>query len=179
MNDGTLGWGWAGISFAGRVQTWQTLQDPTGPILPAYDRTPEINAAYSRPDLWGGMDANVQADYTDFRRSLNDLVRTSFASDPTINQPNAQRSYMVAELSRPWQAPGWFVIPKARVHSRYYAFDTPLATGEKDAAVTVPTFSLDSGVVLERKKYRLLAYAYWIFLAGLVAAAAAFVLDYF
>ena len=36
-----------------------------------------------------------------------------------------------------------------------------------------------NGVVLERKKYRLLAYAYWIFLAGLVAAAAAFVLDYF
>ena len=26
-----------------------------------------------------------------------------------------------------------------------------------------------NGVVLERKKYRLLAYAYWIFLAGLVA----------
>ena len=36
-----------------------------------------------------------------------------------------------------------------------------------------------NGIVLERKKYRLLAYAYWIFLAGLVAAAAAFVLDYF
>lgn len=36
-----------------------------------------------------------------------------------------------------------------------------------------------NGVVLARKKYRLLAYAYRIFLAGLVASFAAFVADYF
>jgi hypothetical protein len=36
-----------------------------------------------------------------------------------------------------------------------------------------------NGVVLERKKYRLLAYAYWIFLTGLIAAAVAFVVTYF
>lgn len=36
-----------------------------------------------------------------------------------------------------------------------------------------------NGVVLERKKYRLLGYAYRIFLAGLVASCAAFVIEYF
>ena len=36
-----------------------------------------------------------------------------------------------------------------------------------------------NGVVLERKKYRLLGYAYRIFLAGLVASCAAFVVEYF
>jgi hypothetical protein len=36
-----------------------------------------------------------------------------------------------------------------------------------------------NGVVLERKKYRLLGYAYRLFLAGLVASCAAFVVEYF
>lgn len=36
-----------------------------------------------------------------------------------------------------------------------------------------------NGLVLERKKYRLLGYAYRIFLAGLVASCAAFVAEYF
>ena len=36
-----------------------------------------------------------------------------------------------------------------------------------------------NGVVLERKKYRLLGYAYWIFLAGLVASGIAFVSSWF
>ena len=36
-----------------------------------------------------------------------------------------------------------------------------------------------NGIVLERKKYRLLGYAYRIFLAGLVASCAAFVIEYF
>jgi len=36
-----------------------------------------------------------------------------------------------------------------------------------------------NGIVLERKKYRLLGYAYRIFLAGLVASCAAFVVEYF
>ena len=36
-----------------------------------------------------------------------------------------------------------------------------------------------NGVVLERKKYRLLGYAYRIFLAGLVASFIAFVAEYF
>lgn len=36
-----------------------------------------------------------------------------------------------------------------------------------------------NGVVLERKKYRLLGYAYRIFLAGLVASFIAFIVEYF
>jgi LPS-assembly protein len=58
--------------------------------------------------------------------------------------------YALAQVSRPWQAPGWFIIPKAQVHARYYDFDSQLATGQRTADVTVPTFSLDSGLVFER-----------------------------
>jgi len=150
VNEGTLGWNWAGISFSAREQAWQTLQDPTAPIVPPYDRSPELTARYAKLGFWQGVDTNVEADYTDFKHHIDDLVRTTFPATPEVNQPNGQRSYAVAEVSRPWQAPGWFVIPKGRLHSRYYAFDTPLATGQNAASVTVPTFSLDSGIVMER-----------------------------
>jgi LPS-assembly protein len=151
VNEGTLGWGWKDISFSSRVQTWQTLQDPTAPILPPYDRAPEFTGRYTRNNFWQGFDTVVEGDYTRFTRSMSDSVRTYFApSSPEVNQPDGQRSYMVAEVSHPWQAPGWFVIPKARIHSRYYEFDRPITTGESNASVTVPTLSLDSGVVLER-----------------------------
>jgi LPS-assembly protein len=152
VNEGTLGWGWAGISFSGRVQKWQTLQDPDSPIVPPYDRAPQLTGRWSRTDFWQGLDTNIEADYTHFTHAITDLVRTTFPTTPEVNQPDGQRSYFAAQVSRPWQAPGWFVIPKAQVHSRYYAFDKPLsATGQSNATVTVPTFSLDSGLVMERK----------------------------
>ncbi|MBC5782710.1 LPS-assembly protein LptD [Ramlibacter sp. USB13] len=151
VNEGTLAWGWAGINFNGRVQKWQTLQDPDAPIVPPYDRAPQLTGRWSRTDVWGGLDTYVEGDYTHFTHSIDALVRNAFPTTPEVNQPDGQRSYLVAQVSRPWQAPGWFVIPKAQVHSRYYAFDAPLATGQNTAAVTVPTFSLDSGLVLERE----------------------------
>ena len=37
-----------------------------------------------------------------------------FSADKSLTfQPNAQRMYSRLQLTRPWQAPGWFVIPKA------------------------------------------------------------------
>jgi LPS-assembly protein len=150
VNEGTVNWGWSDVSFSSRVQRWQTLQDPTSPILPPYDRSPELTARQTRTNRWAGLDTFVEADYTHFTRTLPELVRTTFATTPEINQPDGQRSYVLAQVSRPWQAPGWFVIPKAQVHSRYYNFDTPLATGQRTAEVTMPTFSLDSGLIMER-----------------------------
>jgi LPS-assembly protein len=149
-NDGTLAWGWSGISFSGRVQRWQTLQDPDSPILPPYDRSPELTARHSRTNLWQGFDTNVEVDYTHFTRTVTSDVRTAFATTAEVTQPNGQRSYALAQVSRPWQAPGWFVVPKAQLHTRHYNFDTPLVTGETSGDVSIPTFSLDSGLVLER-----------------------------
>jgi LPS-assembly protein len=151
VNDGTLGWNWGPVNFSGRVQRWQTLQDPASPIVPPYDRSPELTARYGKNNFWRGFDSNVEADYTHFTHAIPDVVRTTFPTQQEVTQPDAQRSYVFAQIARPWQAPGWFIIPKAQVHSRYYAFDQPLVTGQTDAAVTVPTFSLDSGLVLERK----------------------------
>jgi len=52
--------------------------------------------------------------------------------------------------------------------------------GDEEAAFRLMLRDLyQNGLVLERKKYRLLGYAYRIFLAGLVASFVAFVAGYF
>ena len=138
-NDGSVSWAQGNASLTARALKWQTLQDVTSPIVPPYDRLPQIVGRYARSNLAGGIDASVVADYTQFH------------SDRTLTaQPNARRAYALAQISRPWQAPGWFVTPKLQVHATNYEFDAPLANGVTGAGRVVPTFSLDSGLVFER-----------------------------
>ena len=148
-NEGQLNWNWFGIGLSGRVQRWQTLQDLETPIIPPYDRA-QLTGRHTRTNGWGGLDTHLEADYTNFTHTITDPLRTAFPGTAEVTQPNGQRMYGLAQVSRPWQAPGWFIIPKAQVHARYYDFDSQLATGQRTADVTVPTFSLDSGLVFER-----------------------------
>ncbi len=150
-NEGVLNWGWYGISLSGRIQRWQTLQDPDSPIIPPYDRAPQLTARHAGNNLWRGFETYVEADYTHFTHSVSSDLAARFPTTPEVTQPNAHRSFLVTQVSRPFQAPGWFVVPKAQVHTRNYNFDSPLRTNGRDGdTVTVPTFSLDSGLVFER-----------------------------
>jgi LPS-assembly protein len=137
--DGSLAWSHGDFSFSARALKWQTLQDPTAPIVPPYDRVPQLIGRWQRQQLPAGLDASVETDYTRFE-----------ADRRLTAQPNARRGYALAQLSRPWQAPGWFVTPKVQLHSTHYDFDAPLANGRTQAQRNVPTLSLDSGLVLER-----------------------------
>jgi LPS-assembly protein len=146
-SDGSLTWARGDFSVSARALKWQTLQDVQAPIVPPYDRLPQLVARYARSSLPGGLEAQVETDYTKFHRN------GAFTA-PTVNelpaQPNAQRTFTLAQLSRPWQAPGWFVTPKMQLHATDYQFDATLVNGARSATRTVPTFSLDSGLIFER-----------------------------
>ena len=137
-NDMTLSWTSGGFSNRVRALKWQTLQDVSSPITPPYDRLPQVTTQYLRPGV-NGFDFSFNADYTRFR---SDIVMTG--------QPNAQRTFALAQVSRPWQTPSGFLTPKVQLHASSYQFDTPLTNGARSASRVVPTFSLDSGLVFER-----------------------------
>jgi LPS-assembly protein len=138
-SDSALTWGRGNFSLTARALTWQTLQDVSSPIVPPYDRLPQIVGRYARNNLPGGFEASVETDYTQFH------------SDRTLTlQPNADRAYTLAQVSRPWRAPGWFFTPKLQVHATRYEFDAPLTNGATTASRVVPTVSLDGGLVFER-----------------------------
>jgi LPS-assembly protein len=137
-NDGILAWAKSDWSGSIRTLTYQTLQYSEGPILPPYDRLPQITANYNKFD-WNGFDFTLNTDYTRFR------------ADPVEQrQPNGERAFALASLSRPFITPGTFVTPKVMLNATSYQFDGPLSTGASTASRVVPTFSLDSGMIFER-----------------------------
>ena len=137
--DGILTWGGGDMSATVRTLKWQTLQDVSSPIVPPYDRLPQLQWRYVPSQLGGGLDASVELDTTRFR-----------AARALTGQPNADRSYAVAQISRPFLAPAGFITPRLQLHTTSYQFDTPLSNGARSASRTLPTFSLDSGLVFER-----------------------------
>ncbi|WP_404976891.1 MULTISPECIES: LPS-assembly protein LptD [unclassified Acidovorax] len=137
--EASLSWAGGDHSLSVRTVKWQTLQDIDSPIVPPYDRLPQLHWRYAPLQLAGGFDASVDADYTDFHA---DRARTG--------QPNARRSYSMAQISRPFLAPAGFITPRVQLHASQYEFDAPLANGQRSYQRTLPTFSLDSGLVFER-----------------------------
>jgi LPS-assembly protein len=137
-SEAALNWSKGDWSGQVRALSYQTLKYDLAPITPPYDRMPQITANYAKYD-WHGFDFTLNNDYT------------RFSGDPSVQlQPNAERVYTLASLSRPFLTPGSFIIPKIQLHARGYQFDSPLANGASSASVTVPTFSLDSGLIFER-----------------------------
>ena len=130
--------GWSGTVGAYR---WQTLQDPAALITPPYNRMPSMSAR--RGWALGDWQLNVSSELTRFERVYFDSER----SDPL--KTDGERAWVSADLSRRWQAPGWFVQPRARWHATSYRFDTPIDQ-RNSASRAVPTLSLDSGLFFER-----------------------------
>jgi LPS-assembly protein len=138
-NDATVSWARGNYTATLRTLKWQTLQDSASPITPPYDRLPQLAARYAQLDA-GGFDVSLDGDYTAFE-----------ADRRLTGQPNTQRSLLLAQVSRPWLGAAGYVTPKLQLHTRTYQFDTALTTtGATTATRTVPTFSLDSGLVFER-----------------------------
>ncbi len=138
-NDASLNWGRGYYSATLRTLQWQTLQDPLAPIVPPYNRLPQLVARYQQPDA-GGFDVGLEADYTDFQ-----------ADRQLTGQPNAQRSVLRGQLSYPLLGAAGFIVPKVSMHAVNYNFDTALGTGQRQAGRSVPSYSLDSGLVFERE----------------------------
>ena len=143
--DATLAWSRGYFSSSVRVLKWQTLQNVSSPIVPPYDRLPQITAAYNRVDaplagLGGGFDWSIAGDYT------------RFSADKSLTlQPNSERAFALLQASHPWLWPAGFITPKLQLHATSYQFDAPLANGATTASRVVPTFSLDSGLQFERE----------------------------
>ncbi|RFO96461.1 LPS-assembly protein LptD [Rhodoferax lacus] len=137
--DALASWSSGPVSGTVHVLKWQILQDPASPIVPPYDRLPQLTAHTGQSNVQG-FDWALDGDFTQFEA---DRVLTG--------QPNAQRTFALAQISRPWLAPQGFITPKLQLHAAAYQFDGLLADGSQSATSVVPTFSLDSGLVFERE----------------------------
>ncbi|MGJ7502447.1 LPS-assembly protein LptD [Variovorax sp. ZT5P49] len=171
-NDASLNWSkgdWSGIV---RTLKYQNLQYDLSPIVPAYDKMPQITANYNKYD-WHGFDVSLNLDYTHFR--VNTILPSQLGYDATQqSQPDGDRAMAVASISRPFITPSSFVIPKVMLNAASYNYYLPQSSiptvtvngtqyvnGQvynpsslyffpTSSNRVVPTFSLDSGLTFER-----------------------------
>ena len=142
-STGVLSWGRGDFSMSAQVQRWQNLQE----TAPPYDRAPQITMRYGQ---WNaeGLDWSVVGDTTRFEA---DYSRVASLVKAGVLPRNGERSFVQAQVSRPWIRPWGFVTPKLQLHATRYQMDRALDNGATAVNRVLPTFSLDSGLVFERE----------------------------
>jgi LPS-assembly protein len=133
--EGVLAYNGYGLSFMTRVQSFQTLQDEKAPIIPPYNRLPQmsLNGAWRN---FPAVDLGLSSEWTDFRH-------------PTLL--NGRRFSIYPSISLPLNQSFAFVTPKIGVHHTRYALAENNPDGVPDVTRTLPIFSLDSGLFMERE----------------------------
>ena len=122
---------------------YQILQDPLAPITPSYDRMPYVNLNAFLHDA-KGLDINANLQYTRFWLDSYKLNQ--------LQWQRGDRAVIRPEISFPIISSSYFITPRASVHYANYKLDKEflLSDQENSMSRTIPTFSLDAGVIFER-----------------------------
>ncbi len=122
--------GWWNVNA--RVQEVQTLQDPLAPVVPPYERVPQITLLGTR-QMPLGFDFGLKGELVDFQH-------------PTLL--NGRRDILYPSIALPMKTSFFYVTPKAGYHYTRYTFEeeptNPPQTRE------VPIYSVDSALTFER-----------------------------
>lgn len=123
-----------------RVTGNQVLQDPLAPIVPPYDREPQVTLNGFVAD-WKGIEAGAVIDGTRFKA-------------PDDGMQEGSRIIVNPRIAYPILRPGWFITPRAQLSATYYDLRhddliAPADRGKTDSRV-LPILSLDSGLIFER-----------------------------
>ncbi len=131
-NASHFGGNWFGLL---RFQQFQIVDETRASVNDPYKKLPQILLGNTFRNIPAGFEARTKAEWVDFDHD---------------DKLDGDRLDLRFELSRPWTAPGYFVKPSARImHTSYSLSDTPEDTND-DPTRTLPSFSVDSGLVFER-----------------------------
>ncbi len=143
LNERAWGLGDSQTTVYANVQTWQTLRDldplsdpKLSNIEAPYRREPQIGLR-SRSRNEAGLTWSLQSEFNRFTNS-----------DAAKVQGN--RAHVVGKLEQAFNLGGLSLTPRLSLNSAHYDLDSTLANGQRTASRTLPTFSMDAAMVLER-----------------------------
>jgi LPS-assembly protein len=125
-----------------RTQHWQVLQGSADLVLSPYQRSPQVGARGSG-QLGAGLVWAAESEFNQFTLP----TRASLAD----TRSEGSRVHLLANLSRPWREPGWWVVPRLALNMASYRTDSAMSDGRRSASRVIPSLSLDSGLELERE----------------------------
>jgi len=143
---GMFGWNNGTWQTSLQYMTFQTLSDPSNPIVAPYNKVPElvVNGNWFNQR---GFDIQTENTATQFSLTNGPGV-TNFGS-----MPEGQRFKSYTSISYPSIHPGWYVTPKAGLFANQYNTnwkDLTGSYGQPTNGMTLPIMSLDSGMTFER-----------------------------
>jgi len=134
LRQGVLSYTGGWWQATAQLLSFQTLQDPAAPVVVPYNSLPQIT--FNAERTVEGADVALSAEYVDFRH-------------PSL--VNGRRLMMYPTVSYPLVSePAFYLTPKIGLHSTYYQLDGNNPTGLPNSTRTLPIFSLDGGMTLER-----------------------------
>lgn len=134
VQEGALNYSAGWWQAAARMQRFQTLQDPAALIVAPYKRLPQVTLNSQRN--YSGTNLAFAGEFVDFRH-------------PTL--VNGRRLVLNPSVSYPLLSqPAFYVTPKVGLHSTQYVMGANNTFPLANTSRTLPIFSLDSGMVLER-----------------------------
>ncbi len=121
-------------SATGRLQRFQTLQDPLAPVDIPYARLPQLSFGAAKQVI-GGTDFGVTGEYVDFAHPTKVLGKRTSAY-PT--------------LSLPLLTSGAYITPKIGYNWAHYELDKNLPGAQNSITRAMPIFTVDSGLTFDR-----------------------------
>lgn len=118
-----------------RLESYQTIDDTISENRRPYQRLPQILFGTSRLDEDGTLNYNFSGEYVDFRHD------TRISGD---------RIDLMPSINYPLRSPATFVIPAISLRHTQYSLNEDSISGETHISRTVPSFTMDSGIFLER-----------------------------
>lgn len=123
-----------------RVQRWQVLQDSDQRVFSPYQRSPQTGVRLGGSAA--GLDYSAETEFNRFTLPSGEDDGTRLTGD---------RVHLLASVAHRFGAPGWWLEPRLALNAAGYRTDQRMADGDRSASRSVPTFSLDFGVELERE----------------------------
>ena len=128
-----------GLLYA-RVLTWQVLQGSDSTVITPYERSPQIGVRLSGRSA--GWEYGVESEFNRFTLPHGEATRAG--------RQSGERMHVLGQLSWPLRESGWWLVPRLSVNSAVYSDSLALPNGATHVSRTIPTFSVDTGVELER-----------------------------
>jgi len=132
--DGMLTYSGGWWVATARAQSFQTLQDPSNPVVPPYGRLPQFTLNAMRQDV-GGVDLALASEFVRF-------------SQPT--EVSGSRLTLYPSASLPLIMPGAYLTPKLGFHTTAYSLTQNPADTPDTIRRALPIASVDAGLTFER-----------------------------
>ena len=145
-----------------KAVTFQTLQpDPTVTVQSPYNILPNVTAAYNNRITPTVSDASgkylalpsgpVTTFSSDFSRFSYNVNGNLAAAPAGYLYSQADRTVIKGAVSLPQVTPGYYITPKVSIQANNYAAIASTPGAPPPQGFTIPTFSLDSGLAIERE----------------------------